>query len=444
MKTFADVAWRLVLIIVVASSLRSETRVVNRSPEEAMLGPMADMINQSDEPQETEYDRLIRIAVDRMENGNPRSGFKMLNEALALEPNNIRAYLAYGRAHIKLGEFEAAARALDKALELDPRDDRVLYYKGILEFSYGDMDTGVKYITEAIKYDVNNYWLYYSTLGDALYRMGKYEEAIPSYEGGIGFLKQNLERLSDQIRIEGNQMELTDVREEIEYSARYNPATGRMEIVEIPVTRLISEMSGASAELVAERSDLSSSLRRSLYRMGICQLELGKVAVGKELIRESFLEKENDLYRGLYSVANRDYNNAVDLLAVSSRKNRAPIECVFGYLIGQLSEGNKAGASKALKRLKKRIKKENAVWAWDALAYMEELVPEIELAKREKASSLNDEDAARSAFYKAQLHFVQGYPELAEPFLVQATQISKDSSFEVKAARMQRLLLGES
>ena len=444
MKTLAGVAWCVVLSLVVASSLRSETRVVNRSPEEAMLGPMADMINQSDEPQETEYDRLIRIAVDRMENGNPRSGFKMLNEALALEPNNVRAYLVYGRAHIKLGEFEAAARALDKAMELDPRDDRVLYYKGILEFSSGDMETGIKYFTEAIKYDANNYWLYYSTLGDALYRMGKYKEAIPSYEGGVGYLKQHLDRVSNRIRLEGNQMELTDVREEVEYVARFNPATGRMEIVEIPVTRLITGMAGASAELHAERSDLSGSLRRNLYRMGICQLEVGKVAEGKELIRESFLEKENDLYRGLYSVANRDYNNAVDLLAVSSRKNRAPIECVFGYLIGQLSAGNKAEASKALKRLKKRIKKENAVWAWDALAYMEELVPEIELAKREKASALDDEDVARSAFYKAQLHFAQGYPELAKPFLVQATQISKDSSFEVKAARMQKLLLGES
>ena len=72
--------------------------------------------------------------------GEPERALPLLKEALARNPNSVRAYYYMGRALAKLGRSQDAKPFLEKAIELDPADSGSYYELGMLLARSGDTE----------------------------------------------------------------------------------------------------------------------------------------------------------------------------------------------------------------------------------------------------------------------------------------------------------------
>jgi tetratricopeptide (TPR) repeat protein len=98
---------------------------------------------------------------------------------LAINPNDIRLYMARTHIKISLGRYEQAKADAQRAIRLSPRDPQVGVFHveiGAAEISVGHFDAAIDEFREAIGSGLHAYYLY-ANLAAAYANTGKMDEA---------------------------------------------------------------------------------------------------------------------------------------------------------------------------------------------------------------------------------------------------------------------------
>jgi tetratricopeptide (TPR) repeat protein len=100
-------------------------------------------------------------------------------------------YFSYGSACERAGDEERAASLFRQAIELDPNNHNAYNYLGYMWADKGvRLDESMELIQKALKLEPDN-GAYLDSLGWVLYRMGRYEEALPNLQRAVAALKKD-------------------------------------------------------------------------------------------------------------------------------------------------------------------------------------------------------------------------------------------------------------
>lgn len=66
---------------------------------------------------------FIALGLKEYDSGNYTEAIQNFDQAIALSPNNVKAYIPRGIANGALGDYTSAIEDFDKAIELDPVND---------------------------------------------------------------------------------------------------------------------------------------------------------------------------------------------------------------------------------------------------------------------------------------------------------------------------------
>jgi tetratricopeptide (TPR) repeat protein len=103
-------------------------------------------------------------------------------------------YFSYGSASERAGDEEKAASLFRKAIDLDPNNHNAYNYLGYMWADKGvHLDESMQLIQKALKLEPDN-GAYLDSLGWVLYRMGRYEEALPNLRRAVTLLKKEDEQ----------------------------------------------------------------------------------------------------------------------------------------------------------------------------------------------------------------------------------------------------------
>ncbi|NYT08274.1 MAG: tetratricopeptide repeat protein [Methanomicrobiales archaeon] len=116
--------------------------------------------------------------------------------AIELDPYYSEAWTNMGDSLAMLGEYQEAIRAYDRALGINQRDIYALLRKGMSLQETGDSTGAMEIYQEVIRLaDLEmrkhpNYASFdadiWTNKGDALSRLGRYEEAVAAYDTALG------------------------------------------------------------------------------------------------------------------------------------------------------------------------------------------------------------------------------------------------------------------
>lgn len=116
-------------------------------------------------------------------------------EALAkVDPDTVKPssafYFAYGSACERAGDSEKATTFFRKAIELDPNNHNAYNYLGYMWADKGvHLQESLELIQEALRLDPDN-GAYLDSLGWVLYRLGRYDEALPYLRHAVETLQK--------------------------------------------------------------------------------------------------------------------------------------------------------------------------------------------------------------------------------------------------------------
>jgi len=108
-----------------------------------------------------------------------------LEEGLRQDPSNVELHFNLGTAYDKLDRFDEVVREMEQALELDPDHADALNYLG---YSYADrgihVEKAVSLTQRAVALKPHNGY-YVDSLGWALYKIGRIEEALETMQRAV-------------------------------------------------------------------------------------------------------------------------------------------------------------------------------------------------------------------------------------------------------------------
>ena len=104
--------------------------------------------------------------------------------ALAIEPNNARAFKFRGRAHDGRYQYEDALRDYSRALELDRADLELPVFRGFAHYSVGNLDAALGDFEHALKSGGDKGWIYYRR-GTVLLAKGETKRAMDDYAQSV-------------------------------------------------------------------------------------------------------------------------------------------------------------------------------------------------------------------------------------------------------------------
>lgn len=92
---------------------------------------------------------LGNLAGDQFDTGNTEEASKTIENAVALDPKNLRLRILAARIAIETGKLEIAQSELEVASEIDPTDAEVEYFKGIVAQHWTKHEEALAHYTEA-------------------------------------------------------------------------------------------------------------------------------------------------------------------------------------------------------------------------------------------------------------------------------------------------------
>ena len=142
-----------------------------------------------DRPEDVRLNRAV-ILSDHL--FRPDDAIEELTRALAAAPGDVRAWLALGLIHEDQGDAAAARAAYEHALALAPGNGRATARLGALAIAGDDAATAARQLTAALDGAVGptDRAEMLFTLGDALDRLGRYDEAFPAYDAANTIARQ--------------------------------------------------------------------------------------------------------------------------------------------------------------------------------------------------------------------------------------------------------------
>ena len=110
--------------------------------------------------------------------------FADLDRAIALDPNNARAFRERSNAYRSIGKLDRALADASEAVRLDPRDAKAFDNRGDVFVDKGQYDRAIQDYDEALRLDPK-LSLAYRDRGAAYYFNKDYERAIKDYDEAI-------------------------------------------------------------------------------------------------------------------------------------------------------------------------------------------------------------------------------------------------------------------
>ena len=127
---------------------------------------------------------LFNQGLVKFEAGDFTGAIQLWSEALALEPNDHKAYCYRGAAKLGLGRFKEAIADYDQALAIEPNDHNYYGNRGSAKFCLGRFKEAITDYDQAIAIEPNNH-IAYNGRGNAKFNLGRYKEAIADYDQAI-------------------------------------------------------------------------------------------------------------------------------------------------------------------------------------------------------------------------------------------------------------------
>lgn len=160
-----------------------------------------------------------RLGLARMALSDYEGAIRAFDRSIALDAPYISPWNNRGDAYSSMGEYEAAIESYNGALAINSNDLYALLHKGMNLQQSGHSDQAMKVYEEVIriaerevrkhpndaKYDAG----LWTNKGDALYQLGRYDEAREAFETALGInpkfegAVEGMERI-DAIRTESN------------------------------------------------------------------------------------------------------------------------------------------------------------------------------------------------------------------------------------------------
>lgn len=136
-----------------------------------------------------------KLGIAHMRTGRYEDAVYSFEKAIALDPLSANAWTNLGDSLAMLGRHEEALKAYDRALGINQKDTYALLKKGMSLQETGDSSGAMKIYEEVIRnadQEIRkhpNYAAFNAELwtnrGDALFRLGRYEEAVTAYETAL-------------------------------------------------------------------------------------------------------------------------------------------------------------------------------------------------------------------------------------------------------------------
>ncbi|HVY68768.1 MAG TPA: tetratricopeptide repeat protein, partial [Verrucomicrobiae bacterium] len=114
-------------------------------------------------------------------NGRLADGMKVIDEQLAINPDNIRALLNKGATAIELTNSPMAIAALDHALKLQPDNPNALRNRAIARMKAGQWEEAQKDYQALLKMMPDSFAIYYG-LGEVAYQRKDYAKALEHFQ----------------------------------------------------------------------------------------------------------------------------------------------------------------------------------------------------------------------------------------------------------------------
>jgi tetratricopeptide (TPR) repeat protein len=138
------------------------------------------------------YRGLAQLQVGLLDDA--KREFTKTTELVSSEP---AGWANLGLAHLRLGEFDAAAAPIERAVRLAPRSSDVVFLQGRLETSRGKLDEGLAHYRRAVELDAGNMRARYA-LAEEIERAGgpnadaeaqrEFEEILKARPGNLAVL----------------------------------------------------------------------------------------------------------------------------------------------------------------------------------------------------------------------------------------------------------------
>jgi tetratricopeptide (TPR) repeat protein len=110
------------------------------------------------------------------------------NHAIKASPRSGKAYMDRGMVYQRFQKYELALADYQKALDLAPKDavicNNLAWFYVAAPEQFRNPQAGERLVRKAVALDPRN-WLYLNTLGVALYRLDKWQEAVDALEKSV-------------------------------------------------------------------------------------------------------------------------------------------------------------------------------------------------------------------------------------------------------------------
>src|SRR6185369_6213445 len=184
--------WIGVFVVVLAIAATGGYMLVRRNRLPAPGSP------KYEETTRTFYRGLAELQVGLLDDAK-----REFTKTTELVPDEAAGWADLGLAHLRLGEFDAAAPPIERAVSLAPGSSDVVFLQGRLETSRGKLDEGLAYYRRAVEIDSANLRARYA-LAEEIERAGGANadaEAQQQFEEILRLRPGNLSALLERARL---------------------------------------------------------------------------------------------------------------------------------------------------------------------------------------------------------------------------------------------------
>ena len=125
-----------------------------------------------------------QLLIRACETDNYEDKFKLYDEALALDPLYLDAWIQKGFALDRMGRSKEALACYDRALEIDPENPGVRCLKGFAFNNLAEFEKSIECYDEVLKVNPDDVFSWYQK-GSALESLGRYGEAMECYDKAL-------------------------------------------------------------------------------------------------------------------------------------------------------------------------------------------------------------------------------------------------------------------